>query len=140
MKVFIEQGGQPNIKNIFDKASRVLLGTEAFHVSYPYPYVHIPGTRAEDGDEIDCFIITDKLLKPGSMIEVEVIGLLECFDNGEADHKVLACLPGETCKISDRVKDRLQYFNDHFYDNRPGKKAVLGEYFNREAAEQFLNI
>ncbi len=76
MHVCIEQPGEKNKKNIFDKNSG-LIKTVSFHLTYPYPYGYIVDTLAPDGDELDCYVITDKKLQAGSIIlSVELWGWL----------------------------------------------------------------
>ncbi len=62
---------------------------------YPYPYGFILNTRAPDGDNIDCYVLTTSALCSGNIVECEPAGLLRQQENGEIDDKVLAILPGE---------------------------------------------
>ena len=62
MHVFVEQTTEENKKNIFDKNSG-LFKTVPFRLSYPYPYGYILNTLAPDGDELDCYIITNQKLQ-----------------------------------------------------------------------------
>ena len=95
MKVFIEQAGEPNIKNVFNKETKAFVEAKAFHLTYPYPYGYILDTRAPDGDELDCYIITNKKLQALSVVECEPIGMTEWFEDGEEDHKILMVLKDE---------------------------------------------
>ncbi len=138
MKVFIEQGGQEGIKNVFDKETKALLRSEPFHLTYPYPYGYILDTLNEDGDELDCYIITDQKYQAADIVEAEPIGMIEYFDNGLADHKILCALIAEPATITDEVKAKLKYFSEHFYDHRPEVIAHDGKYLDRQQAEALI--
>lgn len=138
MKVFIEQGGQEGIKNVFDKQTKALLRSEPFHLTYPYPYGYILDTLNEDGDELDCYIITDRKYEAGDIVEAEPIGMIEYFDNGLADHKILCALIDELAVITDEVKAKLKYFSEHFYDDRPELRARDGRYLGKLEAEALV--
>lgn len=138
MKVFIEQDGQEGIKNVFAKETKELLRSEPFHLTYPYPYGYIIDTLNEDGDELDCYIITDRKYEAGDIVEAAPIGMIEYFDNGLADHKILCALAGEVTIITDEVKAKLKYFSEHFYDNRPEVTAHDGKYLDRQQAEALI--
>jgi len=65
------------------------------HVSrpYPYPYGFVVGTNASDGCNLDVFIVTNRALRTGELVECEVLALMEQFEDGVDDHNVLAKLP-----------------------------------------------
>ena len=109
MKVFIEQPGEEKKKNIFDKKTGKLEKTISFHLTYPYPYGYILDTLSDDGDNLDCFVITDKKLETGSIVECEPIGMLEQFEDGRADHNILAILKGDSKQVDDEAKEKLLY-------------------------------
>src|SRR3989344_854330 len=127
-----------NKKNIFDKKTGKLLKTVDFHLTYPYPYGYILDTISDDGDNLDCYIITEKKLEACSIVEAKPIGMAEYFEDGKADHKILAVLINDNNIIDNEVKKRLNYFSDHFFDNRPKKKFSNGKFLGKAEAEKFI--
>ncbi len=68
------------------KLNRVLFSS----VHYPAEYGFIPGTRAEDGDEVDIMILIEEPTFPGCLIEAKPIGMLKMVDEKGGDNKILA--------------------------------------------------
>ncbi len=68
------------------KLSRVLFSA----VHYPADYGYIPGTLAEDGDEVDVLVLIEEPTFPGCLIEAMPIGLLQMRDEKGIDNKILA--------------------------------------------------
>ena len=138
MKVFIEQPGEKNQKNVFDKETGRFLKTVRIDVTYPYPYGYILGTLAADGDELDCYVITDKKLETASVVECDPIGMVEWFEDGEEDHKILAVLKGEEYAVTEEVKAKITGFANHFFDNQPGKQKKLGRFLGVTEAQKLI--
>lgn len=138
MKIFIEQPVQENKKNVFDKNTGQFLRTVPIKLTYPFPYGYILDTLAEDGDNLDCYVITDKKLETRSIVECEPIGMAEWFEDGEEDHKILAVLKGEHADITEDVKNKIIYFAEHFFDDQPDKKHRMGEFYGREKALELI--
>src|SRR5262245_8044317 len=95
IKVCIEVEAGSCEKHRYNEKTLEYQGTRWSARPYPYPYGFILGTRAADGDNVDCYLITTERLQAGTIVECEPIGLLEQDEDGEVDHKVLAALPGQ---------------------------------------------
>lgn len=134
MKVFIEQPGDKLKKNIFNKKTGAYEKTVDFHITYPYPYGYILDTLASDGDELDCYVITDKKLETGSIIECEPVGMVEYFEDGLPDHKILMKVVGETAEVNEKVKNNLLDFDKNYFIDRLEKKTRVGDFLGVEAA------
>lgn len=134
MLVFIEQSGERNKKNVFDKETGEFVKTVDFHITYPYAYGYILNTLASDGDELDCYVITDKKLESCSVIECELIGLVEYFEDGQPDHKILASLKDESTEVSDEVKTKLLDFNARYYEDQIDRNTLVGSFLGKEEA------
>ena len=61
-------------------------------VRYPFDYGFIPNTLADDGAPLDAMIIMDEPTFAGCLIKARPIGVLDMFDCGEYDGKLL-CVP-----------------------------------------------
>jgi inorganic pyrophosphatase len=135
---------------------------------YPYAYGFIPKTLAEDGDELDILIISDRIIPPGTQINAHIIGALLMEDEKGDDHKILAVLPeeyvsGETeppqslppTLITSPVLNReavnsvydvpsykleaIQTFFANYKKNEPGKWSVVKGFVGRLSAFQIYN-
>lgn len=143
MKVFIENEAGSDRKNLYDEKTLEYKKTVTVSRKYPYPYGFILDTTSGDGDNLDCFIITDKKLKSGIIIECEPISLMEQFETAwekskegieEEDHNVLAILPGEVVEIDESVKEKLREFITHVFDHLPDKKVRAGNFLDLASA------
>jgi len=59
-------------------------------VHYPGDYGFVPSTLSDDKDPLDVLVLVDAPSFPGCVMQVRPIGLLEMFDQGVLDEKVLA--------------------------------------------------
>lgn len=59
-------------------------------IFYTGDYGIIPQTLYEDGDPLDIIVLVDEKTFPGCVIEARPIGVLELFDNGQRDDKIIA--------------------------------------------------
>lgn len=139
MKAFIENEAGSNKKNIFNEKTFEYKKTYIVSCAYPFPYGFIPNTTSGDGDCLDCFILTEKHLKPGDVIEAEPIGLMEQIEDGEEDHKILAVLPGEYTKVTDDIKEKLTDFVTHVFDYLEGKRIEVGRFLGKDDADALAN-
>jgi inorganic pyrophosphatase len=78
------------------KSGRIKLNRVLFSaVHYPADYGYIPGTLAEDGDEVDILVLIEEPTFPGCMIEARPIGVLLMKDEKGIDNKILAVPIGD---------------------------------------------
>lgn len=138
MKVFIEQPGEKNIKNVFDKETGKFIRAIPIAITYPYPYGYILDTLAADGESLDCYVITDEKLETEGIVECDPIGMVEWFEDGEEDHKVLTVPNGENREITEEVKSKISDFAHHFFDDRPDKKYKMGEFYGKDEALELI--
>jgi inorganic pyrophosphatase len=69
----------------------------------PSNYGFIPGTRDEDGDELDTLLVTPEPVPTGVVVEAKILGVLNFEDDGEMDHKII-CVPTDDRDGGNRVK------------------------------------
>jgi inorganic pyrophosphatase len=101
---------------------------------YPYPYGFIVGTVAEDGDCVDCYLITKDKPASGSIVECEPVGLLEQIEGEEIDHKVLAVIPGQEVEVGEDIRKELYDFIQTIFTGHPEMHITVGQLLPREDA------
>lgn len=138
VKVFIENESGSTDKNCFNEETLEYIKTVSISQPYPYPYGLIPGTISGDGDNLDCFVITNKKLKSRERVNAEPIGLMEQFEDGKEDHKILAVFPEERMEITADVQKHIADFATHAFDHLKGKKITVGKFYDKEKAEQLI--
>jgi len=138
LKVFIENQAGSFVKHLHDETTLELKGTTRVSRPYPLPYGFVIDTSAEDGDNVDCFVLTRRSLHTSEIVECEPVGLMEQIEDDEIDHKVLAVLPGEEHSLDPETQRALVEFTRHVFDHVAGKKMQVGEFRGREAAIEFV--
>jgi inorganic pyrophosphatase len=125
--VFIEVAAGSNEKHAYDEQTLEERGSSHTLRPYPYPYGFVPGTVTDDGEALDCYLLTRRHLAPGTQVECEPAGLLEFFEEDEEDHKLLALLPGEQVEIDAALRDELAEFIYAIFRKYPGMRVRVGE-------------
>ncbi len=141
MLVFIENEAHSRIKNTYDEKTLAFLKSETVSAPYPYPYGFVLSTVGSDGDNVDCFVVTDQSLAAGSIIECQAIDILEQVEDGELDHKIIA-VPKEqppTNRFSTSVERKIRSFIQNVFSHIPGKEITLGKLLGARAAEQYIS-
>jgi inorganic pyrophosphatase len=139
MKVFIQNEAGSFVKRFHHEKTLELKGEERVSRAYPYPYGFILDTTAEDGDNVDCFILTRKNLRTGQIVESEAVGLMEQIEDGQIDHNVLAALHGEDPQLTSEVETTLTEFVHHVFDHIPGKNIQTGAFLGKLAAIEHVS-
>jgi len=138
MKVFIENEAGSFVKHIHNEKTLELMGTERVSRAYPFPYGFVLHTTAEDGDNVDCFVVTGARLRTGQVVECDAIALMEQIEDGEIDHKVLGVLRGESSELEESIKRGLIEFARHVFDHVPGKTMEVGGFLDKAAALEYV--
>lgn len=138
MNVFIENEAGSNQKNLYNEKTLEYRKMVEVSRKYPYPYGFILETTSGDGDNLDCFILTNKKLKTGAIIECEPIGIMEQFEDGKEDHNVLAVLKDENIQVDSEIKERLTEFVSHVFDHRKGKVVKVGNFYGKKKVEEYI--
>ncbi len=105
---------------------------------YPYPYGFIPGTRTDDGDAVDSYVITRTPLKGGQSYECEPIGLLEIIEGDETDHKVLSVPVGESMVPDEALRRELEEFIFEIFKRYPHVHVRIGRILPKEVAVRYI--
>ena len=150
INVFIEIPKGSNIKYEFDEEENVIKVDRILYTAmfYPFNYGFIPETLEEDGDPLDCLVVTYDTFVPGVLIRVRPIGVLITEDEEGVDRKIIA-VPHE--KIDPRfsnVKDikdlpeailnQIKHFYEHYKELEPGKFVKVKEFKGREEALKII--
>ncbi|MBU1131667.1 inorganic diphosphatase [Patescibacteria group bacterium] len=147
IKVFVENESGSDKKNIFDEKTLKYKKTVTVSKKYPFPYGFILNTTGEDGDNLDCFILTFKKLKTGEIVECRPIGMMEQFETSwkeekqgidEADHNVLASIGDEKVEINDEIKNILSDFILNVFKHLPNKKVRAGNFLDEVSAIEYI--
>ncbi len=133
-------------KNYFDERNLTLVESVDVSVPYPYPYGFIPDTVTQDGDAVDCFIITARKLQVGQTVRCCVVGLMEyteIYDIGARwrsvdDHKVLVVPVGEKISLNDEIKNKLRSFAAALNEQSEDKEISVGEFRDALAAKEYI--
>jgi len=77
-------------------------------LTYPYCWGFLPGTRGDDGDPLDVFVLTDAPTFPGVVIECRLVGVLRLEENGkkrrERNDRLIA-VPVADPRVADGCED-----------------------------------
>src|SRR3712207_6803802 len=84
-------GGEP-IKYELDKVSGAIFVDRILHTPMRYPanYGFIPHTLGDDGDPVDCLIMSRWPFMPGCVVRARPIAVLFLEDEAGGDEKILA--------------------------------------------------
>ncbi len=137
MKVFIECERGSRIKRTYGLDLKLERQSETL-LPYPYPYGFVLGTRADDGDGVDCYVLTEEPLRHGGIVEAEPAALLPMTEDGEEDGKVLAVLPGRSLEEFPDAGLVLRDFILGIFRKFPEVRVTVGDIRSREAALEFL--
>lgn len=85
MRVFIQNEADSFIKNFHDEKTLKFTGTARVSRAYPLPYRFILNTTAEDGLNVDCFVLTKTSLHAGQIVECDPVSLTRYQDSGSTD-------------------------------------------------------
>ncbi len=139
IKVFVENEAGSSQKNIFDEKSLQFKKSVTVSRPYPYPYGFILNTTGGDGDNVDCFIITDQKLKTGETVECKAIGMMLQKEDDKEDNNILAVLESKKdVVLTDSIRSRLTNFITHVFDHRKDKIVEVGEFLDKNSAKEYI--
>lgn len=139
MKAFIEVDKGTDQRPIYNEQTLEYIKTKTVYKPYPYAYGFLLDTTSGDGAHLDCYVITEQPLVSGKIVDVEPVGMVESIENGEEDHKILCCLPGEKIKIDSNVEKIIRDFGEHYFDDKPDKHIVIGRFLGYDDAVKLIN-
>jgi inorganic pyrophosphatase len=138
IKVLIQVAAGSRNMSFYDETTLKLKRIGRVAQPYPYPYGFILNTRAPDGDNIDCYVLTTSALCSGNIVECEPAGLLQQQENGEIDDKVLAILPGEEVELNEVLLSIFKKFIYRVFSKFPETDVKVGEILPRQSALDYI--
>ena len=142
-------GGEP-VKYEFDKVSGAIFVDRILHTSMRYPtnYGFIPQTLCDDGDPLDCLVMTRWPLIPASVIRARPVAVLYLEDEAGGDEKLLAVPEAKTSPyyadvmegtdLPSIVLEQIEHFFTHYKDLEPDKWVKVLGWGNAGEAEEFI--
>lgn len=138
MQVFIEAPAGGKSKYVYDERTLVYKTRMPYAHVVPYHYGFIPNTLGGDGDNLDCFVLSRVPARGGSMMDVKVVGVVEFWDNGEVDHKILCVRRGDRMRVTSRIRTEVKEFLLHVFDNKPGRRVRVGRFLDGDSARAIV--
>jgi inorganic pyrophosphatase len=139
MRVFVQNGAGSLVKHSHNEKTLELLGTAQVSRAYPFPYGFVLDTTADDGLNVDCFVLTRSRLRTGQIVECDPIGLMEQIEDGKEDHNVLAVIRGEEARLDGPTKQLLIEFVSHVFDHVADKAIRVGSFRGGTAALDYIS-
>jgi inorganic pyrophosphatase len=144
----VPEGG--HVKYEIDKNTGLLRVDRILHtpLSYPADYGYFPGTLGDDGDPLDCVVVSNASLHPGVLIDVRPIGVLLMEDQAGGDEKVI-CVPLDKIdpfhtdthfieQLPHILRAKIEYFFSHYKDLEPNKWSKIIGWGDRETADKII--
>ena len=134
IQVFVQNEAGSNLKNHHDEKNLTFRFAERVSRPYPFPYGFVLGTTAADGCNLDCYLITRREIRTGTITECEPVALMEQFEDGIEDHNVLAIPTGESADVTEAVQKTLTEFVENVFRHRKGKQIRAGRFLSASEA------
>ena len=145
INVVIEIGKGSKNKYEIDKETGLIALDRTAHTAqdFPFDYGFVPQTLWDDGDALDCIVLTTFSLQPGVLVRVRPIAIMHMIDSVEKDEKVIA-VPiddprwNDTKDLPDINKHTLREV-EHFYSTYKklqNKEVSVSGFGGKEAAKE----
>jgi len=133
VQVFIEIERGSDQKHEWNSRTRKLELDRVTPQPYPYAYGFIPGTLAEDGDDLDALIVSDAEVKQGQTYTAHVVGALRMEDEKGMDEKVL-CVLTEGEELTTGAATVIERFFATYKEGVPGRWSRTGGFMTAATA------
>lgn len=138
MKVFVQNEAGSFVKNYHDEKTLEYKRAARVSRAYPFPYGFILNTTADDGLNVDCFVLTKTALRTGQIVQCGPVGLMDQIEDGKEDHNVLAVIRGDEGRLDSKTKEAVVEFVSHVFDHVAGKRISAGAFRSRECAVDYV--
>src|ERR1700676_3263845 len=95
IRAIVEMPMKSNYKYEVNKTTGALRLDRPISRSVPFNYGYIPHTVCLDVDPIDLFLVSRYPIPPLTEVDVQLVGVFKCTDNGVSDDKLIGTLGGE---------------------------------------------
>src|SRR5574344_460784 len=118
----IEISKGSKMKYELDKPTGALILDRILYTSthYPHNYGFIPLTFCDDGDPLDVLVLFSEPLIPLTVVDCRPIGVIEMFDGGKRDSKIIAVAVDDpfynTYKNANDLPNHIGDEIKHFFD------------------------
>ena len=150
MNAIIEVTEGGTVKYEIDKETGLLKVDRILHtpVAFPAAYGYFPATLGDDGDPLDCIVVSSAPMRPGVLVEVRPIGVLLMEDQAGQDEKIV-CVPLDkidpfhtnTHHIDDvpmSLREKIKYFFEHYKDLEPNSWSKIQGWGDRATADKII--
>jgi inorganic pyrophosphatase len=121
--VVIEIPRGSRVKYELDKVTGLLRVDRVLYssVHYPYNYGFLPRSYCGDGDPLDVLVLGMEPVHPLSIMQARAVGVIQMYDEGKEDHKVVAVHVNDPAvrdyrDISELPKHTFQEIESFFED------------------------
>lgn len=138
IRAIVEAENGSSRRAVFDEHLKMIRNRD-LSAPYPFAYGFIFNTTSEDGDGIDCYILTDKRLAVGTIVDCVPIGLLEVYENEETDCKIICVLEGDDFSFDRKHIEQIKNFILKIFKKHPEINIQFGEYRDGNYAFNYVN-
>jgi inorganic pyrophosphatase len=117
----------------YEMKNGILVLDRPLNQAIPANYGYFNNTLAEDGDALDCFVLSKSSLVNGSECKVSILGAYKCLDQEVPDHKLICSLEGE---IVNPLPIEIDYIKNYLETYKSGFKVL--EFVGKTEAEKIL--
>lgn len=137
MNVFIETLKNSNTRTRYHESTFQRKGSFKINSQYPYDYGFIIGSDREH-DCIDCYVLTNETLIEGTSIDCEPVFMLEVYEGGEEDHKVIMKTAGYEIDSEELVENTIKSFITKIWRQNPEVTITFGRKIGKEETINFI--
>ena len=138
LRVFIETPAGSRKKFIYDDVTLALLDEIDVPLPYPYPYGFLPEHMGADGECVDCYLLTNYPNPQGTEVRGRVVGMIEQWEAGAEDHKILIVPEDAPAELDDAVVETIMAFMRGLFAEFPDMLVTVGPAGSSRAAQQYL--
>jgi inorganic pyrophosphatase len=97
------------------------------------------GSHTKDEDCIDCYVLTNETLVEGQLVDCEPVFMIEVFEDGEEDHKVIMKTTEYEIDNEELVANTIRSFITQIFSEDPEVTINFGRKIGKEETIHFIN-
>jgi inorganic pyrophosphatase len=138
IEVFVENEEGSFIRKRYDEKTFKL--KEEFNVENPYPYNYgfVIGTKENNGDAIDCYILSEKPLETGKYF-CEPIGMIEMIEDNEQDNKVIMNFDSREYDVM-KITNVIKCYIMEIFKNFPDVIIEFGKTLDKNETIEYIDV